>query len=159
MLKHGYIFTTIFINSISQDVVMYITKHQNKSYHVFTLHFMLGFNISYKTTLPAWPISGNSLGQSRKFSVLITASKRLCRDNIGYPSVLRAHGVRKLIKLKVVFILSKIDLFINIQKLLRNRTPSSLIPLRQLYLELTHDQIVSRCSTMCIVNEEHALGG
>ena len=29
---------------------MYTTKRQNKSYHASTSHFMLDFNISYKTT-------------------------------------------------------------------------------------------------------------
>ena len=31
---------------------MYTTKRQNKSYHAFPSHFMLGFNISYKIKPP-----------------------------------------------------------------------------------------------------------
>ena len=43
----------MFIDSISEDVVMYTPKRQDKSYNAFTSHFILGFNISYKTTLLA----------------------------------------------------------------------------------------------------------
>ena len=71
----------IFRDTISEDVVMSTRKRQNKSYHAFTWHFMLGFNISYKTTLPAWPISG--LGICSYFSLLFGELHRqmLLNDN------------------------------------------------------------------------------
>ena len=48
-----YLRLSTFIDIIFEDVVMYTAKRQNNSYNAITSHFMLGFNISYKTTLPA----------------------------------------------------------------------------------------------------------